>query len=174
MLKKVSPNGKCLRRLPRCSIKISVMLINKCDYYVCLPLITIIRLVKYVEEYQKFSRLLVINCYLLSIEYIETLLWQIARVKIAIIARAIITQCETGTRMLVVVTIARAMILLYITLATSNVANIYIYVSISYTYAYINMTHVRICIYIYTYVCIYIYICNEIYKRVNNHKKREI
>jgi len=66
------------------------------------------------------------------------------RSKNAIIARAIITQRETGTRMLVVVIVARATILFYITLATSNVANIY--VSISYTY--INI--IDVCVFIYT------------------------
>lgn len=76
--------------------------------------------------------------------------------KNAIIARAIITQRETGTRMLVVVVVARATILFYITLATSNVANIY--VSISYTYAYINMIYVYIYVYIYLYTHTYVYI----------------
>jgi len=78
--------------------------------------------------------------------------------------------------MLVVDTVAKATILFYITLATNNVANIR--VSISYIYICTRKYDIRMYIYIYLYIhmyiYIYIYICNEIYKRVNNHKKREI
>jgi len=103
--------------------------------------------------------------YLLSIECIEICACSLLcltnckiQSKNAIIARAIITQRETGTRMLVVDIVAKATILFYITLATNNVANIC--VSISYIYAYVNMIYVCIYIYIFihTYVYIYIYV----------------